>query len=405
MNKIDTVVIVNDFNYINGGAAKVAIETAELLLKKGINVYFFSAENLNKDKIDGVNYVSTNQKASLDDKNKLRGALNGIWNIKAYKELKKLLSNLDKEKTIIHIHGWMKALSSSIFVAIKKMNFNHIVTYHDYFSYCPNGGFYNYKKNEICRLKPLSKKCILCNCDSRNYVLKIYRIMRHIVQNKIVKINELNKNIISISDFSYNILRDSISKNAKVRKIYNPIDITGQDEFIDNIEDNKYYLYVGRISKEKGVKYFCEAIKKLNYKGIVVGDGPQKKDLEKMYPDIEFTGWKSSDEVRQYMRKARALIFPSIWYEGAPLTILEAQKMGLPVIVSDCCAGIEFVSDDQLIFKSKNIDDLVEKILKLQKNLAYISKEVYKKSNKQYNKLYIEQIIEFYNFVGAKDES
>ena len=43
MNKIDTVVIVNDFNYINGGAAKVAIETAELLLKKGINVYFFSA--------------------------------------------------------------------------------------------------------------------------------------------------------------------------------------------------------------------------------------------------------------------------------------------------------------------------------------------------------------------------
>lgn len=405
MNKIDTVVIVNDFNYINGGAAKVAIETAKLLVPKGFKTYFFSAEDSNEDKINGVNYITTNQKASLDDTNKLRGALNGIWNRKAYKELKNLLGNLNKEKTVVHIHGWMKALSSSIFKAIKDMNFNYVVTYHDYFSYCPNGGFYNYQKNKICKLKPLSWKCIKCNCDSRNYTIKLYRLIRQFVQNKIVKINEINKNIISISDFSYQILKDSISKDATIRKIYNPIGEMEDKDKIINIEKNDYYLYVGRISKEKGVEYFCQAITKLGIKGIVVGDGSEKEQLQQKYKNIQFTGWKNSQEVKEYMKKARALIFPSIWYEGAPLTILEAQMIGLPVLVSDCCAGIEFVYDKKLIFMNKNIEDLIKKILNLEKNIVYISNEVYKKSNKQYNKLYIEKIIEFYDFIGANDES
>ena len=247
MSKINTVVIINDFNYINGGAAKVAIETAKVLVKKGINVYFFSAENKEKDKILGIKYIYTNQHASLNDKNKIKGAINGIWNRKAYKELKKLLSTLNKENTIIHIHGWIKALSSSIFKAIEKMGFNHVVTYHDYFSYCPNGGFYNYQKNEICNLKPMSWKCIKCNCDSRNYMIKMYRLIRQFVQNKIVKINEINKNIVSISDFSYQILKDSISKETIIRRIYNPIDEIKKEDRIIDIKKNDYYLYVGRI--------------------------------------------------------------------------------------------------------------------------------------------------------------
>ena len=107
------------------------------------------------------------------------------------------------------------------------------------------------------------------------------------------------------------------------------------------------------------------------------------------------------------MKKAKALVFPSIWYEGAPLTILEAQMIGLPVLVSDCCAGIEFIADKELIFKNKSVEDLKKKIINIEKKGKdeNISKKIYQKTKETYNESYIEKILEFYDLVGAKDES
>ena len=120
---VKTVVVVNDFNYIQGGASKVAIDTARILNEEGLEVYFFSAVNKKEENINGIKYISTNQKEALKEKNKIKGALNGIYNFKARKEFKKLLKTLDKTTTIIHVHGWTKALSSSVFDIAFKMKF------------------------------------------------------------------------------------------------------------------------------------------------------------------------------------------------------------------------------------------------------------------------------------------
>lgn len=386
---VKTVVIVNDFNYTQGGASKVAIDTARLLKGENIEVIFFSAVNNEEEKIDGVKYISTNQKEALKEKNKIKGALNGIYNLKAKKEFKQLLNTLDKDTTIIHVHGWTKALSSSIFDIAFKMKFKVVLALHDYFTACPNGGYFNYKKNEICHLKPLSWKCIKCNCDSRNYGFKLYRVIRQFVQNKIVKLNERLENVITISEFSEKILKPTLGENTKITRIYNPIDIDENAEKVDPSK-NEYYLYVGRISKEKGVDLFCEAITDLELKGIVVGDGDEKVKLENKYPNIEFTGWKNKDEVKQYMKGARALIFPSRWYETAGLTVLEAQSLGIPVIASENCAGKEFMNEKGYTFKG--IDDLENKIIIFNKEIENSKINI----QKYYINNYQENIISLY---------
>ena len=76
-----------------------------------------------------------------------------------------------------------------------------------------------------------------------------------------------------------------------------------------------------------------------------MGDGPAAATLAAAYPEARLLGWKSPAEVRQHLRGARALVFPSLWYEGQPLTVLEAQALGTPVVVSDGCAGREEVED------------------------------------------------------------
>ena len=222
------------------------------------------------------------------------------------------------------------------------MNFKVVVTLHDYFTACPNGGYFNYKENEICRLSPLSKKCIKCNCDSRNYMFKLYRVIRQFVQNKIVKLNEKLENVITISEFSEKILKKTLNLKTKITRIYSPIE-TIKDEQKDDIAKNKYFLYVGRISKEKGVDLFCEAITELKYEGVIVGDGDEKARLEEKYPNIKFTGWKDKRDVKKYMKNSKCLVFPSKWYETAGLTVIEAQTLGIPAIVSKNCAASEFI--------------------------------------------------------------
>lgn len=358
---IKNVIIVNDFNYVQGGASKVAIDTAKLLKEKGLNVIFFSAVNKLEENIDGVTYISTNQKEALKERNRLKGIINGIYNLKAKRKLKELLKTLNKEETIIHVHGWTKALSSSVFDVAFKLNFNVVLTLHDYFTACPNGGYFNYKENKICKRKPLSWQCIKCNCDSRNYGFKIYRLIRQFVQNKIVRLNDRLTDVISISDFSEKILKETLNSNINICRIYNPIDIDPNHKRVD-YRKNKYYLYVGRISKEKGVDIFCEAITKSKQKGIVVGDGTELPKLKEKYTNIEFTGWKNSNEVKEYMMKAKALIIPSRWYEGAPLTPLEAMQYGIPIITSDCNASVDYINrnnGEKFNIEKNNLDNIL----------------------------------------------
>ena len=148
MLKIKNIVIINDFDYVQGGASKVAIDTANLLSDE-YNVYFFSGDSNQSSTLkENIKKVCTNQGETLKDKNKLRGIINGIYNFKAKNQLKKLLSTLDENETIIHVHGWTKCLSSSVFDISWKLGFKLVLTMHDYFTACPNGGYFNYKKNE-----------------------------------------------------------------------------------------------------------------------------------------------------------------------------------------------------------------------------------------------------------------
>lgn len=358
---IKTVVIVNDFNYTQGGASKIAIDTARMLNECGLKVYFFSAVNKKEENIDGITYVSTNQNEALKEKNKIQGAINGIYNFKAKKELKKLLKGLNPENTIVHVHGWTKALSSSIFYVLDKMKFKTVLTVHDYFLSCPNGGFFNYNENKICQFKPMSMKCLKCNCDSRNYLFKIYRIIRQIVQNSIIK--KIKANAIYISNFSKNKLDNKYAKSWNNITIANPagFEKTNIEQYM-NI--NESFIFIGRLSKEKGIELYCEAIEKTNSKGIVIGDGDLKEELEKKYKNIKFYGWREKEEIKEKLLKSRALVFTSLWYETMGLTAIEAISLGIPVIVGDKCSTSQYIKNNEngFIYKIGDLEDLCKKI-------------------------------------------
>lgn len=101
-----------------------------------------------------------------------------------------------------------------------------------------------------------------------------------------------------------------------------------------------YFLFVGRLDSGKGIKTLLETWRRLSGKVRVkiVGDGEMGGLVEEAsgkIPGVEWLGTRGRDEVISLMKDARALIFPSIWYEGFPMVIVEALATGLPVLASD----------------------------------------------------------------------
>ncbi|MNC23346.1 Glycogen synthase [compost metagenome] len=69
---------------------------------------------------------------------------------------------------------------------------------------------------------------------------------------------------------------------------------------------------------------------------LIVGDGPEKEELEDRYAgsNIRFLGNQTGTKVLELMSKSMYLVVPSIWYEGFPMTIVEAYSVGTPVLCS-----------------------------------------------------------------------
>lgn len=374
------IIIINDFGFINGGAGKVAITSAKLLAKQGYNVTFLTAmPPIDKEMTEiGIKVVCLNQKDILSNPNRFQAMYQGIWNAKAAIALEGILSQYRMEETIVHFHCWMKALSCSLWKVMAKSKIKVAVTLHDYFLFCPNGGLFNYQKLIICQKQPSSVSCLLCNCDSRNYLQKIWRFIRQMVQSFWLLRNK-NISFISISDLNEKVSRTRLNHiSHKWYRLQNPIEINNHS-FV-NITNNDIYLFVARLSAEKGVELFCQAITELNLKGCVLGDGYLKDSLQKKYPNIAFAGWVSGDKKENLIRKGKALVFPSLWYEGAPLTIIEMKSYGLPCIVPDKCAASEEIVDGKtgFVFESGSITSLKEALIRcenceievLQKNIS-----------------------------------
>jgi glycosyltransferase involved in cell wall biosynthesis len=118
-----------------------------------------------------------------------------------------------------------------------------------------------------------------------------------------------------------------------------------------NLDPQRFkYLYVGRISRDKNVETLLQAHRAMAASGggadlVVVGDGPQRAELEERYgsADTVFTGTLHGSELSRVYASADALVFPSRT-DTFGNVVLEAHASGLPAIVSDCGGPREIVS-------------------------------------------------------------
>lgn len=360
------ILFISDFSSINGGAAKVAILDAIALAKDGNEVIFFAGDNVTPEiglKEAGIKVIQVGNK-QLIDYGKLEGFFKGFYSKKTKKMLKKVLDE-NGDDMIIHIHSWTKTLTYAIFKALKGRKNKIFITTHDYFLICPNGGLFDYRKNEPCQQKNCQHKgkCLKVNCDKSSYIIKLWRWLRYKKQLKAIK--KINFKMLTLNgDMQGNF------KNYTDNEFLIPLNFSKNSRPLKKElckEKPEYFMYVGRFSPEKGLLYFLEAAKKANCQCKIVGSGEDFEEIKNKYQDdkIEFVGWKTQEEINELYKKCYALVLPSGCFEGDPLALYESFSNGIPVLIRNTTNGSENIVDGKNGYKFASMDDLVQQLKKI----------------------------------------
>ncbi len=311
-----TVVICVDHATVTGGQAKVAFDSARGLVAAGHRAILFAAAGPVAPELaaSGVEVVCLGQADLLGASSKIVGAMQGIWNFAAEKALGDLLAKLPRDRTIVHVHGWAKALSPSIARPIRKSKLPAVYTIHEYFLFCPNGGFYNYQQHAVCKLTPLSTACWSTNCDSRTYPRKLWRNVRLEIAHRVAGLPDIFSDFICISDLQQEIVAQYLPAGARVHRVSNPI---AAENFGPKSKPAQgEFIFVGRLSPEKGCFVFAEAARLAGVVPVFVGDGPIADELREKYPEAKILGWQAPEAAPSRNARGKGAGFPVALVRG-----------------------------------------------------------------------------------------
>ncbi len=339
------VVIVSDFGDVNGGAAQVAITSARGLADVGIPVIFVCAVGPVSPQLNqpGIAVRCLGLESVWSHRNGLAAAVQGVWNRRARSALEDILDSVSEDDTIVHFHQWTKALSPSVLAAPLRRGLPAIASLHDYFIACPNGAYYRFPQGQPCALKPMSASCVAASCDSRSYAHKIVRVARQYATGRALARAGASLSLLSVSPFAEQEIERFVPEPHARFVVRSPVDIVQSPPV--SVASNSDFVFVGRLTEEKGVLPLARMANDMGLPLAIIGDGPLLGELKSVGGSVHCTGWLDATALARRLECARALVFPSTWYETGGLVVLEALARGIPAIVSRTTAAADFIAD------------------------------------------------------------
>jgi len=294
----------------------------------------------------------------------LKLGLRTVWSSEDYHSIRRTIQGFNPD--VVHFHNNFPLISPAGFFAAGDEGVPVVQTIHNYRIMCPAANlFRNGKVCEDCvgKTPPLTGVRYACYRGSRPAttavaaMITVHRLLRTWKDKVDV--------YITLTEFTRAKLIQGGLSPGKI--IIKPNFVHPDPGFTGGA--GRFALFAGRLAPEKGIELLLDAWKKTA--GLIplkmVGDGPLAEKINEMVGEmtgVEWLGTVSRDEVHRLMREAAFLVFPSIWYECLPVTIIEAFAVGTPVIASRI-GSLEYLIDDGrtgFLFESGNPEALAEKV-------------------------------------------
>lgn len=314
------ILMLHNHYRLPGGEDTVFDSEAQLLEAHGHEVIRYTRHN---DEVEGMRTLTL--------------ARDLLWSRRTYQDLSAIIR--EKRPDIVHAHNIFPLISPSAYSSARDAGIPVVQTLHNFRLVCANGHlFRNGRFCKDCVGSPGMWPALVHKCY-RGSIAATAGVVGMVQYHRIVGTwRDLVDVYIAMSDLA----RDTLIHGGLPRGR-----IVVKPNFVDDWEEAPYaesrdcFLYVGRLTEEKGVNSLLEAWD--DYPGlppiVIVGDGPLRGEVEKAVgrgAQVSWRGTLSRKEVRSLLHRSAVLIFPSLTYEGCPMVIIEALAAGVPVI---CSAG------------------------------------------------------------------
>lgn len=337
------ILMVNKFLYPRGGSESYMLSLGDCFKKLGHEVEYFGMYDEKNTVGNSAGKYTGNMDFHSRGLSRFLYPFKIIYSREAKKKIMEVIKKFNPD--IIHMNNINFQLTPSIIYGAKKLGIPVVQTVHDYQMICPNHLLYNFKKNTPCEkcIGGSHINCIKNKCIHSSLVKSIIGV----IEAKLYSFLKTYKKVdlfICPSKFLANMLTSS--KKFYKDKTFTIHNFINKKEFTpQNGGSEPYIVFVGRLSKEKGVDYLAKVASLLpEYTFKVAGDGPDS-DVLLGIDNIKLMGFVKGKELTSLMGNAKVLLLPSVCYENCPLSILEAHSMGVPVVTMKSGGMAELVDD------------------------------------------------------------
>jgi glycosyltransferase involved in cell wall biosynthesis len=339
--------------------------------------------------------------------NNEKGALLNLlllpFNPFAYRKTQQAIRSFQPD--VVHIHNVHFAGSPSVLAAVKKEGIPLVMTLHNFRLLCPSAILFFKGKPFLKSIHQNFPIDAALKGVYKNSKLLTFWMSLSMQVHQWMKIWNKPDKYIVLSEHARRIFMDSKMHFSPQKLMIKP-NFCSVPPILPSARGN-FFLYIGRLTEEKGVRLMMEAFIKTGFELKMAGDGPLKEEviaLAAQHPNITYLDSLKKDAVFKWLSSGTALVFPSVWYEGMPLTIIEAYACGTPVIASKIGAMETMITDhyNGLHFEPGNVSDFVAKLVEWQ-TVSEKEKEVfYQNARDTYEQLYTpeknwEQLSGLYN--------
>jgi glycosyltransferase involved in cell wall biosynthesis len=295
---------------------------------------------------------------------KLMSGVMSLYNFRSAKILDRKIKAFKPD--ILHVHNFVPLASPAVFFVAKRNKIPVVLTLHNYRLICPSATlFYKGKiyERSLRRIFPIDAilKGVYRNSIVQTAALALTTSIHNILgtwRNKVGR-------FIVLTEFAKVKFLESRLNVSPQQFMLKPNFITDPGNGNEARED--FFLFVGRLSEEKGIRVLLNAFKRSDLKLVIIGDGPMQAEVESVVKErsnIQHLGFQPKAVIMDNLKRAKSLIVPSTWYEGFPITILEALATGTPVIGSRLGGIAEIVKDkfNGLLFEPGDEDSLIRSL-------------------------------------------
>lgn len=362
------ILMVNKFLYPHGGSETYILDLGKQLSAMGHEVQYFGMDS--EERIVG-NYAESYTSAMdfhTTGLQKLLYPFKIIYSVEARKKIRVVLEDFEPE--VVHLNNINFQITPSIIYEIckwKKQTKNCvkiIYTAHDPQWVCPNHMMMIPATKELCFKCKNGKygECAKYRCIHNSLVKSLLGTIEGYMYKTLGTYRKVDT-IICPSHF----MKNTLSSNQDVVKHLVVLHNYCDTKEISSVEKKDYVLFFGRYSEEKGIEVLIDACKQLSEVDFVfAGDGPLREEVEKV-ENIKNVGFLSGEKLRMMIARARFAVVPSICYENCPFAVIEAQKLGTPVIGSNIGGIPELIDEGRTgeLFEAGNVEALISKIFNL----------------------------------------